>query len=646
MSLIGKSIGRYHILEQIGEGGMATVYKAFDTRLEREVAVKVLRAGLFGVEVLERVHKRFEREAKAVAKLAHPNIVRVHDYGEHQGQPYLVMEYLSGGTLKALLGKPTHWREAVELLIPVAQALEYAHEHRVVHRDIKPSNILLTAKGQPMLTDFGIAKILDLEDGQTLTAAGVGVGTPEYMAPEQGLGKDVDGRADIYSLGVVLYEMITGRKPYQADTPMAVVLKQMTDPLPRPSSYVPGLPAPVEQLLFKAMTKEPKNRYETMMALAVALSKLLRGQAEQPGIFNVVDANHTRDELEVLIPKKNKQPRDGAAFSKFFKKLPRWAFGVAIVIVLIIGGVWIGRGSDGAGPLVWMATETATATPTSTATLTPTSTSTPTKTHTPSATPTPTLGVGSTQKSEVDGMVQVYILAGEFQMGSQNGGSNEEPVHDVYLDAFWMDQTEVTNLMYAAFLNEVGNQSENGVSWLDEKDEDVLLITSAGTWQHKFGYAHHPVIEVSWYGARAYCQWVERRLPTEAEWEKAARGGLVGKQYPWGDTDPVCTPSNQNGAQFDSCGGETVEVGTFAPNGYGLYDMAGNVWEWVNDWYDENYYSNSPSSNPEGPSSGNSRVLRGGSWLYNDWVLRSANRFSNYPDYTSSNGGFRCARSP
>ena len=233
-NLIGQSLGRYHILEQLGEGGMAIVYKAYDTRLERDVAVKVIRTDLFGQAVIERILKRFEREAKALARLSHPNIVKVHDYGEHEGAPYLVLEYLSAGTLKQRLGKPISWQEAVRLLIPVAQALDYAHEHNIIHRDIKPSNILLTEKGQPMLTDFGIAKLLDAGEGQTLTATGVGVGTPEYMAPEQGLGKEVDARTDVYSLGVVFYELVTGRKPYVADTPMAVVFKHLTDPLPRP----------------------------------------------------------------------------------------------------------------------------------------------------------------------------------------------------------------------------------------------------------------------------------------------------------------------------------------------------------------------------------------------------------------------------
>jgi serine/threonine protein kinase len=276
-NLIGQSLGRYQILEQLGEGGMATVYKAFDARLERDVAIKIIRTDQFAPAVLERILKRFEREAKALARLTHPNIVGVIDYGEHEGAPYLVMPYLPGGTLKQYLGKPMPWQDAVHILLPVAQALEYAHEHNIIHRDIKPSNILLTEKGQPMLSDFGIAKILESDETATLTGTGVGVGTPEYMAPEQWTGH-AGLQSDIYSLGVVFYELITGRKPYVADTPAAILLKQATDPLPRPRQYVSDLPDAVERILLKALAHKIEDRYHEMGVFASALANLSVGQ--------------------------------------------------------------------------------------------------------------------------------------------------------------------------------------------------------------------------------------------------------------------------------------------------------------------------------------------------------------------------------
>ncbi|MBT7191078.1 MAG: protein kinase [Anaerolineae bacterium] len=276
--LIGKTLGRYHILEQIGEGGMAVVYKALDTRLEREVAVKII---LPGKEYSEKFIKRFEREAKALAALNHPNIVGVIDYGEEDGFPYLVMEYLPAGNLKRkLASKPLVWNEAVHILQPIARALAYAHQNNIIHRDVKSSNILITDSGEPMLADFGVAKIIQTEETMDLTGAGVGIGTPEYMAPEQAQGKAVDARSDVYSLGVVLYEMVTGQKPFQAETPMAVIFKLASEPLPRPKEFSPELPQEVELVLLKALNKNPENRYQSMTEFALAMEKLLRSSGD------------------------------------------------------------------------------------------------------------------------------------------------------------------------------------------------------------------------------------------------------------------------------------------------------------------------------------------------------------------------------
>jgi len=279
--LVGQSIGRYHIIEKLGSGGMATVYKAYDTRLERETAIKFIRKEAVGAEHFEQMIKRFEREAKALAKFTHPNIVPIIDFGEHEGSPYFVMAYLTGGTLKEKTGGPMSYPDAARLLAPIARALEYAHERHVVHRDIKPANILLTDKGQPMLSDFGIAKILGVDDELTqLTSTGVGIGTPEYMAPEQWTGKVVPA-TDIYALGVVFYELVTGRKPYSADTPAAVLIKQTNEPLPRPKTFVPGLPDGVEQVIFKALAKKPEERFAGMGTFALALEKLAIGAASE-----------------------------------------------------------------------------------------------------------------------------------------------------------------------------------------------------------------------------------------------------------------------------------------------------------------------------------------------------------------------------
>jgi len=284
-SLIGLDIGRYHILEQLGEGGMAVVYKALDTSLERPVAIKVI---LPGRQFSPQMLKRFEREARTLAQLSHPNIVKVLDYGEYNQTPFLVMEYLPGGTLKKAMekqaGQPFDWRQAAKLLLPISSALQAAHQQNIIHRDVKPSNILLTQGGQPMLTDFGIAKVLDNEETTELTGTGVGIGTPLYMAPEQGMGQ-ADARSDIYALGTIYYEMVTGRPPYRADTPMAIMLKKSTEPLPQPSKLNPELPGQVETMLIKALSLRPENRYIDMRAFGLALetTAATSSGADKPG---------------------------------------------------------------------------------------------------------------------------------------------------------------------------------------------------------------------------------------------------------------------------------------------------------------------------------------------------------------------------
>lgn len=283
-NLIGQTLGRYHILEQLGEGGMAVVYKALDTRLNRQVALKVIRTERLTLETMDKTLKRFEREARALARLTHTNIVSILDFGEYEGKPYLVLPFIPGGTLKERLGHPLPWRESARLLVPIARALHYAHQQKIVHRDVKPSNIMLDPSGDSLLTDFGIAKVLlDTEETSDLTGTGMGIGTPEYMSPEQFQGMGVDARADIYSLGVVFYEMVTGKKPFTAKTPAAIMVKQATEPLPRPSMFVMGLPRSVEQTLLKALAKKPQDRFNDMGEFLRALEAIAQGREDPVG---------------------------------------------------------------------------------------------------------------------------------------------------------------------------------------------------------------------------------------------------------------------------------------------------------------------------------------------------------------------------
>jgi serine/threonine protein kinase len=322
-NLKGKSFGRYHLLEKIGEGGMAVVYKALDTTLQRHVAVKVI---LPYREHSSKFLARFKREARALARLSHPNILKIFDFGEFDNQPYLVTEYVSGGTLKDWIkGKPISWQKAAQTLAHVARALEAAHAQGIIHRDVKPSNILMANGRDPMLSDFGIAKLIEGDDETAdLTGSGVGIGTPDYMAPEQGVG-NADERSDIYGLGVIFYQMVTGRLPYEADTPLAVMLKKSTQPMPRPTQYIPSLPTSVENVLIKALAREPANRYTNMGAFAAALEELTY-QTDTPSTLDTLDDFDNPLSIETVVEKGS-------------KAFPSWAIAAGIISICCIASI-------------------------------------------------------------------------------------------------------------------------------------------------------------------------------------------------------------------------------------------------------------------------------------------------------------------
>jgi tRNA A-37 threonylcarbamoyl transferase component Bud32 len=271
-SLIGTSLGPYRILEQIGLGGMATIYKAYHAAMDRLVAIKILPHHYARDP---RFVQRFDQEARLIARLEHRNILPVYDFGEQEGTTYLVMRYLQAGTVKDILRQgPRPLAETARLITDIAAALDYAHAQGIIHRDVKPSNVLVDQQGTAYLTDFGLAKVLEASSELTGSAA---LGTPAYMAPEQTLGKPVTPQTDVYSLGVMLYEMVTGKPPFEADTPMAVALMHVHESLPLPRILKPELPEAVELVVLKALTKEPADRYQSAGELARAFSAAISG---------------------------------------------------------------------------------------------------------------------------------------------------------------------------------------------------------------------------------------------------------------------------------------------------------------------------------------------------------------------------------
>ncbi|GAB4574007.1 MAG: hypothetical protein Kow0077_18400 [Anaerolineae bacterium] len=390
-----KTLGKYEIVERLGRGGMAEVFKGYHAALDRYVAIKLLHAFLADDPEFK---SRFEREAQNVAKLKHPNIVQVYDfeYDEANESYYMVMELIEGPTLKDRLFElsRTHeglsLNEALRIVRDAAAALDYAHRQGMIHRDVKPANLMLDKDGRVVLTDFGIAKIVT---GVQFTASGGMVGTPAYMAPEQGLGEAGDERSDIYSLGVILFQLCTGKLPYEADTPLATILKHLNEETPRPTSIRPELPRAVEQIILKAMAKEPDDRFATAQEMVERIEAVMTGDgpnsaSQRASITSGPPPVSAGGSLPVPQPA-HELPNDDTAPLPPLKTgtTRRWPFYVmGIVILTLLGGLW--GANNGVLSIGLFATATSTATPSPTASNTPTITQTPEPTATHTATPT------------------------------------------------------------------------------------------------------------------------------------------------------------------------------------------------------------------------------------------------------------------
>jgi eukaryotic-like serine/threonine-protein kinase len=617
--------GRYKILSRLGMGGMGGVYKALDQELNEVMAIKLLRPELqMDVQSLQ----RFKLETKTTRKLRHPNIVGMFDLYWGDEIKFITMELVEGITLRTLIKTkgPLPIPHAIDLMVQILRALEEAHRQGVIHRDIKPGNVMLVPRPENpdlytvKVADFGIAKIVTEESGVTTT--GLIIGTPEYMSPEQAEGRPIGPQSDIYSAGILFYEMLTGDVPFRADTPMATAIKHIKDTPRQLRELCPRAPERLERLVMRMLAKRTAERWQTAGEIRELLEKRTSlfttpdstVEASQPSELERMKRfdetkkeKHQEESRAQQLAKKTLAPPPPLRSSPSFPW--KWAALLALGIVLVGGAVIAYKQK-----IVTL-----------------------NKVSFP--------GFGKFAGSSND---MVLVPAGECLIGTSEDAAkriaalfpdsepgwtkDEKPAHRVSVKAFYMDSHEVTNEEYKKFLDITKHPAPfSDEEWAKEYN-----------WQNNTyppGKEKHPVVLVSWEDAQAYARWAEKRLPTETEWERAARGGVEDALWPWGD--------EWDAAKVNTWEGEargTRPVGSYPPNQYGLYDLAGNVWEWCSDWYREGYQAGDSDRDPQGPSVGVNKVARGGSWSNNGFTSRCAERKQLNPKSQFNSIGFRCVK--
>lgn len=635
---------RYRVDMLLGKGGMARVYKAWDLRLDRPIALKEMILPPQGdPKLLAQIHEQFRQEAHTVGRLHHPNVVNVSDFfadGEHL---YLVMDYVQGESLRARIQRlgPLATAEVVSLALELLEALAYIHKHGVLHRDINPANIIVRSDGTPILVDFGLTKSLNPHYGETKTIVR-GVGTEGYAPPEQysGAAGHTDVRSDIYSLGATLYHALTGVAPPSATDRMA-----KPDLLQPIQIRRPDVTSALDAAIRQAMSLSINQRFVDATAMRVALSAGETLEKPRRNLSRWLLIILSLLLFTFLLSWSLLQNRESTTFIAMPQS--RTPILSTRSVTPIVEAALTLEAPDTATPET-LSTEPLSITIAQAPSPTPSLILSPTTAMTSQQLPaiTTPLPGGSTRIHSVDEAVLVYISQGSFVQGLSEkqidrlmercGGCSREafsasvPQRTVYIDAFWIYQSEVTNGMYNRCV--AANICSPPARFESNTRNDYWLNPA---------YAAYPVIHVTWADAYTYCRWSGGRLPTNAEWEKAARG-TDGRLFPWGDEWPSPDLANVNQPET----GDTTAVGSY-PGGaspYGVYEMAGNVWEWVSDWYELTYYASAPSRNPPGPPSSVSgeRVGRGGNWYWQEGYASAGYRDYWIPTESASGVGFRC----
>lgn len=611
------------IVRELGRGGMAVVYEGLDLHLNRKVAVKCLP----NEATLDReLVQRFQMEAKLAAGLNHPHIVPIFAVGVADRIHYFTMAFCQGGSLEDRIRRGLSLEETVEIVCQIASALDYAHRKDLVHRDVKPSNVMFDEHGTVRVLDFGIARLLS---AARLTVTRAVLGTPDYMSPEQALSRPIDGRSDLYSLGVIFYKMLTGQLPFEAEEPLSVIYKHVHERPNPPHRVREDVPQVLSRVVLRLMSKEPEKRYTTGAELIEDL--------RSPEVQLALHPRHQRrTDRHRAIALKRRWTRASLLQRSLLALLPLLAIAAWLV--------WPATPAPSEPSPAPLTTTEQSATQTQPAAAEPSTSvpiapepekSAPEQAPPPAATPekrprrrptAPVTAANTPQEKPpekapvVDPLPEkirqfrfVDILPEPFKMGQMMGGSDMRPAHKVVLSPYGISATEVTQELWEMVMGD--NPSCNkGLSF--------------------------PVENVSWNDVATFIERLNARtngsyrLPTEAEWEYACRQGRNGRYGPIALEELAWYKSNAAGPQ---------PVGSKRANGLGIHDLQGNVWEWCLDIYDATYYSKSPERDPRGPTEGSEHVLRGGAYDSPTRDCQSQNRHKQPSGTRSCTIGFRLA---